>query len=45
MVGEITGESIKNVSMPPGKTITVGALSLTTHVHSVSGGGSTGGPV
>lgn len=34
-----------NVSMPPGKTITVGALSLTTHVHSVSDGGSTGGPV
>lgn len=34
-----------NVSMPPGKTITVGALSLTNHVHSVSDGGSTGGPV
>lgn len=33
-----------NISMPLGKTIEVGALSLTTHIHSVSGG-STDGPV
>lgn len=33
-----------NISMPLGKTITVGALSLTTHIHSAPGG-NTGGPV
>jgi len=44
MVGEITGESIKNVSMPLGKTITVGAISLTGHTHLVTQEGAETNP-